>query len=145
MAPAGRHDCQSSSNRSSDFAGGVLLLSRGSERKRRADPSALLSTSYRRRRAVINQERESRTTPLVAECAASISRRRYTIRAASRSLRLARSALASCDPRTNASAPSRSWDGRLVDVLDAERRESLGVDFRAWRSGRLKSSGTSAM
>ena len=37
----------------------------------------------------------------------------------------------------------RLWDW-LVDVLDAECRESLGVDFRAWRSGRLKSSGTSA-
>ena len=36
-------------------------------------------------------------------------------------------------------------EDRLVDVLDAECRESLGVDFRAWRSGRLKSSGTSAM
>ena len=93
---------------SSDFAGGLLLLSRGSERKRRADPSALLSTSYRGRRAVINQKRESRTTPLVAECAASIYRRRYTVRAASRSLRLARSALASCDPRTSPSGPSRS-------------------------------------
>jgi hypothetical protein len=36
-------------------------------------------------------------------------------------------------------------EGRRVDVLDAECRESLGVDFRAWRSGLLKSSGTSAM
>jgi hypothetical protein len=36
-------------------------------------------------------------------------------------------------------SPSRS------PVCDAECRESLGVDFRPWRSGGLKSSGTSAM
>ena len=38
-----------------------------------------------------------------------------------------------------------SVEDRLVDVLDAECRESLGVDFRPCRPGGLKLSGTSAM
>ena len=48
------------------------------------------------RRAVINQERESKTTPWSSLwCAASISRRRSTVRVASWSLRLARAAVVS--------------------------------------------------
>jgi hypothetical protein len=78
--------------------------------------------------AVINQERIEDHAALVAECAASISRRRYSVRAASRSLRLAKSALVSCpDERELAvEVVSGLGDVLLDTLLDAVR--AAGVD-----------------
>jgi hypothetical protein len=109
--------------------------------------SAALDGLYRRRQAVItrNANRGPHRSSLSALRASRGGATPYDPPPGR--LRLTRSALASCDPRTHASAPSRIVfvEDRLVDVLGAECREGLGVDFCAWRSGRLKSSGTSAM
>ena len=78
---------------------------------------------------VINQERESRTTPPgCCNGPASVLRRRSTVRAASSSLRVARAALVSWDPRTNASAASRSWPVTCRFAAASPTDGSFGTD-----------------